>query len=165
MDRKPDDLTGMDAAGAREYIFHFISTLKLTEKRQEELARESEKWNSRLELARSGGTADLVSEAEKAAVRIRTEADKTAAEIRELKNQIEAMRRQLPGLAARQRSINPDLLEQELLIAAGHNPRDEKQAAARKLEDLEKETNAGAALEALKAKMSRSGSSGEDGVR
>lgn len=148
----------MNAAEAKEYIFHFISALKLTEKKQEELARELEKWNSRRELARSREVADLALEAEKAATRIQTEADTIAAEILELKNQIEAMRRQLPELAARERSIDPDLLEQELAIAAGHTPGDEKQtAAARELEDLEKETNAGAALEALKVKMGRSG--------
>ena len=156
----------MNAAEAKEYIFHFISALKLAEKKQEELARELEKWNNRLELARSRGAADLVSEAEKAAARIQTEADTAAAEILELKNQIEVMRRQLPGLAARERSIDPDLLEQELLIAAGRNPGDEKQAeVGQELEDLEKETNAGAALEALKVKMGRSGASGGDGAR
>jgi chromosome segregation ATPase len=164
MNRKPEDLAGMTAAEAKECIFHFISALKITEKKQEELARELEKWNGRRELARSRGAADLVSEAEKAAARIQTEADAAAAEILELKDQIEAMRRQLPGLAARERSVDPDLLEQELLIAAGHNPGDEKQAAVRELEDLEKETNAGAALEALKVKMGRSGASGGDGA-
>jgi phage shock protein A len=162
MDRKPEDLTGMSAAGARECIFHFISALRLAEKKQEELARELEKWKGRRELARSRGAVDLAAEAEKASARIQAEAEASAAEILELNDQIETMRRQLPGLAARERSVDPDLLEQELLIAAGRSPGDEKQAAAiRELEDLEKETGAQAALEALKLKMGRSDPGGD----
>jgi hypothetical protein len=160
MDRKPEDLSGMSAAEAKECIFHFVSALKLAEKNQGALALELEKWNSRRDLALSRGAADLAAEADKAAARIRAEADAAAVEILELKDEIDAMRRQLPGLAARERSVDPDLLEQELLLALGRSPGDETQAAERDLENLEREAAAGAALEALKAKMGASGGDG-----
>jgi hypothetical protein len=73
----------------------------------------------------------------------------------ELKSQIETMRSQLPGLAARERSIDPDLLEQELLISRGYLPGDEVKAETdRRVRDLEKNAALDAELEALKTKMS-----------
>ena len=64
------------------------------------------------------------------------------------------MRAQIPALAARERNVDPDLLEQELLIAAGYNPWDEGVAGAdRQFRDLEKEDGAEEALRALKAMM------------
>ena len=68
-----------------------------------------------------------------------------------LKNGIADMRRQLPGLAARERSVDPDLLEQELLMALGQT--EEEAATERAFKKLEKENAADAALEALKSKM------------
>jgi hypothetical protein len=77
-----------------------------------------------------------------------------AAEAAGLRESIERMRRQLPGLAARQRSIDPDLLEQEMLIALGRNPGDEAAVGLeRKMAGLEKTAGAADALAALKAKM------------
>ena len=61
------------------------------------------------------------------------------------------MRRQLPGLAARERSVDPDLLEQELLMALGRSS--EEAAAEKAFQELEKEDSAEAALQVLKAKM------------
>jgi hypothetical protein len=68
------------------------------------------------------------------------------------------MRTQLPGLAARERSIDPDLLEQELLISAGHLPGDgEKVKNERILRELQKDNDAETALAKLKAKMEQEG--------
>jgi len=61
------------------------------------------------------------------------------------------MRRQLPGLAARERSIDPDLLEQELLMALGQTG--EEAGTERAFQKLEKEKSADEALDALKARM------------
>jgi hypothetical protein len=57
-------------------------------------------------------------------------------------------------LAARERSIDTDLLEQELLIANGRMPGDEEKARSeRAFDKLETEAAAEAALAKLKAKM------------
>jgi phage shock protein A len=150
MEPRPEDLSGMKAAEARDYIFHYISALKLTEKKYDELSSGYEKWLARVSLAQSKGMADLAQEAQAKADALRTERQGIEAEITDLKEQIRRMKDQIPGLAARERSIDPDLLEQELLIALGLTPGDEtKPELERQFETAE----ADAALEALKAKM------------
>lgn len=151
MEPKPDDLRGMSASAAREYIFHYITSLKLSEKQWEESAAELAKWRNRAELARSRGVLDLAEEADREAARVQSRREALEGEIAELKSQIEHMRTQIPGLAARERSIDPDLLEQELRIVLGKTPGDDDSGdqTRGKLEALE----ADAALEALKARM------------
>ena len=145
------NLAGLSAAEAKEYIFGFIATLKLTEKEIQSLQDEAAKWKARAGMARSRGISDLLAEAEK-------EAEKAAARIGTLEQerstlqaQVDSMRRQLPGLAARERSVDPDLLEQELLMALGRTA--EEAAAEKAFQELEKEDSAEAALQVLKAKM------------
>ncbi|GHV63273.1 hypothetical protein AGMMS49587_12770 [Spirochaetia bacterium] len=153
-ERNPADLTGMNAADARKYILQFISTLKLTEKKLGETEAALTKWRGRGELAHSRGAPDLAAEAEKEVKILEALQNDLQAEIAELRSQIERMRLQLPSLAARERSIDPDMLEQELLMVAGRMPGEEKQAERdRLLNKLEKDSAAEAALEALKAKI------------
>jgi phage shock protein A len=150
MEQSPENLRGMSVADAKEYIFHYVTTLKLSEKKHEELTGEYEKWLSRVDLARSRGLDDLALEAQSGADKLRSERDAFAAEIADLKVRIQRMRDQLPGLAARERSIDPDLLAQELLIALGGNPGEDSKA------DIDRQFEAAetdAALDALKAKM------------
>jgi hypothetical protein len=151
METKPDDLVGMSAADAKEYLFHHIAALKLAEKNHGGLLSEQEKWEKRAELARSRGAPDLAAEAEKEAGRVRTKIEDILTEITDLRGKIEKMRKDIPALAARERSVDPDLLEQELLIILGKNPGDETAggSADRDFKAVEAE----AALEALKAKM------------
>jgi phage shock protein A len=154
IERRPEDLAGMKPSDAREYIAHFITTLKLTDKKREEIEAEIAKWRNRVELARSKGVSDLASEAEKQVEVLEAQKRELLAESAELKRQIDVMRRQLPGLAARERSIDPDLLEQELLMAAGRMPGDEEKAASeRKFAEMEKQNAVDSALAELKARM------------
>jgi phage shock protein A len=149
----PANLSGMDTAGAKEYILGFIATLKLTEKQAQDLDGELLKWNSRIELSRTGGRSDLAAEAEAEVTRIKSRRERLAAEIDGLQSHIAEMRRQLPLLAARERSVDPDLLEQELIMAAGYLPGERTGPAFDKLVKLEQEAAADAALAELKAKM------------
>jgi phage shock protein A len=158
METRGDDFSGMDGAAARDYLVRLISTLKLTEKEGAGLREEREKWEGRAALARSRGAEALAAEAGAAAEKIRARESVLEGEIAELSGQIEELKRRLPGIAARERSIDPDLLEQELLIAAGGLPGAEEEAkTGRALEALEKEAAADAALAALKAKMNPTG--------
>ena len=109
----------MNSAITKEYILGLFNTLKLTEKDICNLEEEEEKWIRRMELARSKGADDLHSEAKKEAEGIKARLVRLQEEALSLKDEIAATHRQLPGLAARERSIDPDLLEQELLIALG----------------------------------------------
>ncbi|MDR2257855.1 MAG: chromosome partitioning protein, partial [Treponema sp.] len=91
-----------------------------------------------------------------AAGRIKEQQARLEGEAAELKGQIERMRKQLPLLAARERSVDPDLLEQELLMAAGYLPGDEEKAETeRRFREIEKTSAADAALGELKEKMAK----------
>lgn len=165
MEQRPEDLSGMNIQDAKAYIAAHLASLKLTEKKRTELEADLAKWTSRVELARSKGAEDLAREAEGAAERIRSDLARLQAEEAELRSQIEVMQRQLPTLRARERSVDPDLLEQELLMATGRLPGEEAAAETdRSLAKLEKESKAEAELAALKAKLAgkESGSERQD---
>lgn len=141
----------MIAAEAREHILGVITTLQLTRKEIRSLEDEAAKWKSRVDLARSRGILDLLAEAEKEAEKIHAKLSGLREEEQTLKDSVDSTLRQLPGLAARQRSVDPDILEQELLIALGHVG--EEAETEKAFGKLEKESAADAALEALKARM------------
>jgi len=151
----PASLAGLSAAQAKEVIFGIITTLKLTEKEILALEEEAAKWRNRSMLARSKGMDKLAAEAEKELERINQKIGVLLDEKKEYKIQIEDMRRQLPGLAARERSIDPDILEQELLMALGKTG--EEAETERAFQELEKSSAADSALDALKAKMKPDG--------
>ncbi|MDR2784254.1 MAG: chromosome partitioning protein [Treponema sp.] len=152
-----DDLSGMDPSCARKYIAQYITALKLQEKESEKLAEELSLWESRATLARSKGAEALALQAEKEVALIRSRKPAVDADIETLKMRIEKMKKQLPILASRVRSVDPYLLEQELLMAAGHLPGDEEKVAVeRDLKTLEKDVSTEAALAALKMKMGKS---------
>jgi len=141
----------MNIQEAKEEIFALITTLKLTEKEIITLEEEVLKWEKRIELALSGGKDELALEAEKEAQRIKVKLAELWEEKHSYRNSIDALRRQLPGLAARERSIDPDVLEQELLMALGHT--EEEAETERVFRKLEEESTAEIALNELKAKM------------
>jgi phage shock protein A len=149
-----DSLNGLDSAAAKEYILGLSSTLKLTEKEIQKLGEEVSRWEGRVKLAQEKGRDDLFQEATKEGLRVKNRKAELENEAAELKANIESLKAQLLILPAKERSIDPDLLEQGLLILAGRMPGDEKEAERdRNFEKLEKEASADAALEELKAKM------------
>ena len=146
-----NDLSGMKANEAKDFIMGVITTLKLTEKQIHSLEDEEAKWRSRVDMARSRGMDELEREAGREVEAISTKLAGLREEALSFKNSIAEMRRQLPGLAARERSIDPDLLEQELLMVLGQT--EEENETEKAFRKLEKEGEADTALEALKAKM------------
>jgi phage shock protein A len=157
METSIDNLNGLDSAAAKEYIFGIISTLKLTEKEIQKLGEEKSLWEGRAKLAEEKGMEDLSQEALKEGMRIKNRRAELETEAAELKADIEKLKGQLRLLPAKERSIDPDLMEQELLILSGRMPGEEKEAERdRAFEQLEKEASADAALDELKAKMGRS---------
>jgi phage shock protein A len=148
------NLAGMSAAAAKDYILAHITQVKLNEKETAKLEAEAGAWKARAALARSRSESSLASEAENRAETLLGKASALRGENAGLQAQIGRMRRQIPGLAARERSVDPDLLLQELLITAGRNPGGEEDAVLeRNFAALEKNAAADAALAALKTKM------------
>jgi len=151
-----EDIRGLDELSAKQYLLGFTTTYKLTIKKIDEIDSEIIKWNSRIDLARSKGEANLAAEAEKEARRLNDAKQKMLVEADELKTQIAEMQRQFKTLGAYVRSVDPDLLEQELLMAAGYNPGDEdKLRADNQFKSLENESQAQNALDELKTKMEK----------
>jgi len=142
-------------AETKEYILGLITTLKLTEKDIRSLEEEAAKWKHRADLARSRGMEELCREAEKETERIIQKLTTLQEEAKELRNQINEEARKLPVLAAGERSIDTDLLEQELLMLLGKTQ--EEAETDRAFRELEKNSAAESALEALKAKMKAPG--------
>jgi phage shock protein A len=157
METNIDSLNGLDSASAKEYILGIISTLRLTEKEIQKLGEEVSLWEGRAKLAEEKGRDDLSGEALKECERVKNRRIELETEAAELKATIENLKAQLRILPAKERSVDPDLLEQELLILSGRMPGEEEEAARdRSFEKLEKEASADAALEELKARMGRS---------
>ncbi|MDR0525960.1 MAG: chromosome partitioning protein [Spirochaetaceae bacterium] len=151
---KEDNLTGMSVPEAKEYIAHYLTSLKLMEKKDLALEEELEKWTSRSRLARSQGDEALIRRTEQEIEGLKTQRSQLTGEIKELKVCIENMKKQLPLLGARERTIDPDLLEQNLIMAAGYLPGEEEKAGVnRRLQELEKTSGVDAELEVLKKKM------------
>ena len=151
-----NELEGLDSAGAKEYIFGILSTLKLTEKDLEALKEEEAKWERRVILAREQGNDELFQRAEAEKERIAARRAGLEKDAQDIRVYINNLKQQLLILPAKERSIDPDLLEQELLILTGRLPGEEKEAAQdRAFEKLEKKASADAALEALKARMGK----------
>ncbi|MDR2393864.1 MAG: chromosome partitioning protein [Treponema sp.] len=150
----PETLKGIGVEDAKDLLVQYITSLKITEKQYAALGEDVAKWTSRIALARSRGSLDLAQEAEKEVEHITRKQGQLEGEIAALKAQIPALRQQFPGLAAQERTIDPDLLEQELLIATGRLSVSTEQAEAERiLQQMEQETAADVALKALKAKM------------
>ncbi|MDR2493679.1 MAG: chromosome partitioning protein [Spirochaetaceae bacterium] len=119
-ERKPEDLTGMEPDAARDYIIGHIAALKGIEAQAAAAEADLAKWVSRVSLARSKGMEDLALQAEREAEARKARVEILDAERRDLAERIGVMRRQIPGLAARSRSIDPYLLAEELAQAAGY---------------------------------------------
>jgi len=141
----------MSADGAKEELLVLVTTLKLTEKEILSLEDEAAKWKSRIDLARASSRDDLLVEAEKEAERINAKLAGLREEGRALREDITSLQRQLPGLAARERSVDPDLLEQELLMALGRT--EEETETERAFRKLEQENSVDTALQTIKNKM------------
>jgi len=145
----------MNVNELKEEILALITTLKLTEKEIISLENEEAKWKGRVELARERGSFELLREAEAEMEKIVARLTILREEGRSFRDNIEALRRQLPFAAASERSIDPDVLEQELLMTLGKTEEEIKTDKA--FRELEKEKTAESALEALKAKMRKTG--------
>ncbi len=149
-----EDLGGMSFTEAKAYVAAHLASLSLTRKKIGDLDADVSKWEARVQLARAHGDPALESAAEAELERIKATRTKLATEAQDLEASAQRMRRALPGTAARERSVDPDLLEQELLMAAGHLPGEEDEVATeRKLDALENAQRVDDALAALKAKM------------
>jgi phage shock protein A len=142
----------------KEIIFNYITHLKMTQKEIAGLEAELAKWESREQLAHNKGEEDLAGQARSRSTAIRQQLDSLRTECAALEQEIAAARRDMLSAAARERTVDPDVLEQEFRILLGEDLSAPEDAATeadtdRKFAELEQDASADAALAALKAKM------------
>jgi hypothetical protein len=165
------NLSGLDLAAAKEYIFAYALDAKRLEKEIAELQAELDKWRSRVKLAADKvaggdqGMASLVQAAQAKVTELEGAIASRETERADLRAKVEMMRRQLPIIKASERSVDPDRLLAELQLMTGEllgeQPGDplagegsgggrSAAATAADFAKLEAEAKAEADLEALK---------------
>lgn len=152
------NLSGLDLAAAKEYIFAYAVDVKRLDKEIADSNADLERWKARLALAEGrlgAGDGAMAALVQAARSKIEETADKGAsleAERAELRARVAGMRAQLPSIKARERSIDPDKLLAELQMMTGEllgeRPLDADFAR------LESEAKADSDLEALKRRAS-----------
>jgi phage shock protein A len=156
------DLTGLDLASAKEYIFAYAVDVKRLDKELADAQAEQDKWKGRAVLADSklaaagpAGDPSMAALAQAARAKAEEVAGKIAsldAERAELRAKVSRMREQLPMIKARERSIDPDLLLAELQLMTGELLGDAAAATEADFAKLESAAKADSDLEALKRK-------------
>ncbi|HEY9054418.1 MAG TPA: hypothetical protein VIO60_06335 [Rectinemataceae bacterium] len=147
-----EELSKLDQRGALDLLYAYTTDIKRLDKEIADFSKEEGLWSSRVELARSKGLGELAAGAMRmlddvrakkaAAVQSRSEFAADAARIKEA----------LPGIKAKERSIDPDALAAELSVLTGEALEPGAAAVERDLSALEK-PSAESALEELKRKM------------
>jgi hypothetical protein len=156
-----ENLSGLDLASAKEYIFAYAVDVKRLDKSIADAGAELERWKGRVALAEgklAAGDASMATLAQAARARVEEEAAKVAsleAERADLRAKVIRMREQLPMIKARERSIDPDLLLAELQLMTGEllgEGAEGRSAAATEADfaKLETEAKADSELDALK---------------
>lgn len=149
-----NDLGDMDTAQAREYVAAHISSLKLNQKKLFELKEEIKKWTERQRLAQAAADNELSAAAEIKLNNLHESHAALEAETAELHTLTEKLKKQLSTAGIRLRSVDPDLLLQELIIASGGMPGSEDELAAKQEQEKAfSQHEADARLAELKQKM------------
>lgn len=145
------DLRGMSPAEAKEYIVAHIASLNIYKRDLAKLDADIDLWKKRIDVARTSGRADLEAGVTARVAELEGKRADLAAEADGLRAEIEEMKRQLPGLAARMRSVDPDYLLAQLQLAT--DDVDGTKAQEKRTEENLSSLSAEAALAALKEKM------------
>ena len=143
------DLSGLDPATAREYVHGFLTTLRLTSKRRQQLDAERRTWESRVQRAVAAGDDRLRDAARAELGRVQSELGRVAAEGAELGAQVEVLQRQLRRLpATAATTVDAEQLLTQLQEMVG-----EDAGLKADLDRLSAEQRAAAELESLKRRL------------
>ena len=138
------DLTGMGPEDAKDYVLSLTAHLKQTEAALKSADDEVALWDKRVSLAHQAGQPEL--EAEATVQHEQAKARKTALEleVQDFRLGLDKVKKQLQLLPLTQRSVNTDLLQENLTKLAG--PLDSVTPTAKQMEAED-------ALAALKRKL------------
>jgi phage shock protein A len=149
-----EELSKMDYRGAMEMLLAFSTDIKRYDRELEALEKDIALWSSRVALAEGKGLADLASGARAQVSNLESKRDTLKSERQGLEIDAQRLKEALPGIKARQRSIDPDRLQAELSMLTGEALDPDKAKLERELDSLDPaKTQAEDPLAALKKKM------------
>lgn len=132
-----EELSKLDYQGAMELMVVYSTDIKMQEKELEPLKKEAELWASRVSLAESKALPDLAQAARERHGQIQEKIAALENSILELKLDVARLKEALPGLKAKERSIDPDQLLAELSMMTGEAMDPEKAKFDREFAALE----------------------------
>lgn len=148
-----EELSRLDHGGAMELLFAYTTDIKRHEKDIEALKKDVALWASRVNLAESRGMAELAAGAKTQLLGLEARLGEIQATKAELERDAARIKEALPGIKARQRSIDPDQLQAELAMMTGEALDPEKARLERELKTLADNPSDNDPLAALKKKM------------
>jgi len=131
-----EELSRLDYQGAMELLFAYTTDIKRHEKDMESLEKEIALWTSRVSLAEGKGLADLAAAARAQLDQLKGKAAEIAASKAELARDAQRIKESLSGIKAKERSIDPDLLQAELSMMTGEALDPGKAKLEKELADL-----------------------------
>ena len=143
------DLSGLDPAAARDYVHGFLTTLRLTVKRRQQLEAERRTWEERVQRAVAAGDDRLRDAARDRLSRVQGDFGRVAAEEAELSAQVEVLQRQLRRI----RATAATTVDTEQLLAQLQEMVGEHDGLQADLDRLSAEQRAATELESLKRRM------------
>ena len=143
------DLSGLDPAAAREYVHGFVTTLRLTVKRRQQLETERHTWEERVRRAAAAGDDRLRDAARDRLRRVQEDCGRIAAEEAELRAQFEVLQRQLRRVRA---TVGTTVDAEQLLVQLQEMVGDHD-TLKEDLDRLSAEQRAATELESLKRRM------------
>ncbi len=143
------DLSGLDPAAARDYVHGFLTTLRLTVNRRQQLEAERRTWEERVQRAVAAGDDRLRDAARDRLSRVQGDFGRVAAEEAELSAQVEVLQRQLRRI----RATAATTVDTEQLLAQLQEMVGEHDGLQADLDRLSAEQRAATELESLKRRM------------
>jgi phage shock protein A len=157
------ELTNLDFEGARGMMLAFATDAKRIEKEVAALRGEESQWASRVKLAQGRGMAELAAAAAARQAELSGKIQALEAERSSILRDLELLRESLPGIAAKERRIDPELLLAQMQMMTGELLHPEAAAAESELRTLESRAGVEDALAGLKRKMGGEGAKAEAG--
>jgi len=148
-----EELSRLDYDGAMNLLFAYTTDIKRADKEIEALQKEIALWTSRVSLAEGKGLTELVAGARAQLGQLEAKVADIHASRAEMERDAGRIKEALPGIKARERSIDPDLLQAELSMMTGEALDPEKAKLDRELDALSKTDASADPLAALKRKM------------
>ena len=147
------EISKLDFASAQETLLAYATDIKTHEKDIESSKRDLALWKSRVALAESKGLADLAEAAKKQVAMIEEKLSRIEASRAELAADMQRIKEALPSIKAKERSIDPDLLQAQLSMMTGEALDPDAAKLDKELSALDSAPKADSALDALKRKM------------